>query len=121
MGTKLKTWQGWLIFVAAMAVFFVLGLAVSALAHRTAETATIFNNKRVKITGIQARSDVFKDNYPREYATWLETSDTSFTSEFNGTQSRTSAPPFAPERPRLLPTARSLPPAGRAKGLTYRG
>ena len=84
MGTKLKTWQGWLIFVAAMAVFFVLGLAVSALARRSAETATIFNNKRVKITGIQARSDVFKDNYPREYATWLETSDTSFTSEFNG-------------------------------------
>lgn len=32
-----------------------------------------FNNKRVEITGIEARNEVFGENYPRQYETWKET------------------------------------------------
>ena len=64
MEKKLKSWQGWLLFCGAMAVVFVLGLVVSSLMERRAETVSVFNNKRVEITGIEARNEVFGENYP---------------------------------------------------------
>lgn len=84
MEKKLKTWQGWLLFGASMVIVFVLGLAVSSLMERRAELASVFNNKRVEITGIEARNRIFGENYPREYQTWTETAEMDFVSEFNG-------------------------------------
>ena len=86
MEKKLKSWQGWLLFCGAMAVVFVLGLVVSSLMERRAETVSVFNNKRVEITGIEARNEVFGENYPRQYETWKETAKTDFKSEFNGNE-----------------------------------
>ena len=84
MEKKLKSWQGWLLFGGTLIVVFVLGLVVSSLMERRAEVASVFNNKRVVITGIESRNEIFKDNYPREYQTWTETAQTNFRSEFNG-------------------------------------
>lgn len=84
MEKKLKSWQGWLLFGGTMVVVFVLGLVVSSLMERRAEVSSIFNNKRVEITGIESRNEIFKDNYPHEYQTWTETAQTNFKSEFNG-------------------------------------
>ena len=36
------------------------------------------------IEGIEARNEVFKSDFPREYQTWTETAKTDFQSEFNG-------------------------------------
>ena len=84
MEKKLKTWQGWLLFGASMAIVFVLGLTVSSLMERRAELSSVFNNKKVEITGIEARNHIFGENYPREYQTWTETAKMDFSSEFNG-------------------------------------
>lgn len=84
MEKKLKSWQGWLLFGGTMAVVFILGIVVSSLMERRAEVASVFNNKRTEITGIESRNEVFRDNYPREYQTWTETANTDFKSEFNG-------------------------------------
>lgn len=84
MEKKLKSWQGWLLFGGSMVVVFVLGLCVSALTERRAELASVFNNRKTVITGIEARNEVFKDDFPREYQTWTETAKTDFQSEFNG-------------------------------------
>ncbi len=64
MEKKLKAWQGWLLFGGAMVVVFVLGLVVSSLMERRAEIVSVFNNKRVEIKGIEARNEVFGENYP---------------------------------------------------------
>ena len=48
-----------------MVVVFVLGLLVSALMERQAEIVSVFNNKRVEIKGIEARNEIFGENYPR--------------------------------------------------------
>ena len=56
MEKKLKSWQGWLLFGGSMVVVFVLGLCVSALMERRAEVASIFNNRKNVIKGIEARS-----------------------------------------------------------------
>ena len=69
-----------------MVVVFVLGLVVSSLMERRAEIVSVFNNKRVEIKGIEARNEVFGENYPRQYDTWKQTVQTDFESEFNGSE-----------------------------------
>ena len=86
MEKKLKSWQGWTLFIVAMVVIFALGMLASSIVHRRAEIASVFNNKKVEIKGIESRNEVFAENYPREYETWLQTADTTFKSEFNGNQ-----------------------------------
>jgi len=83
MAKQLKRWQGWLLFAACMVAVFVLGLVVSSLLERRAEVASVFNNRRTQMEGIVAQNEKFKDDFPREYETWLQTEDTSFVSEFN--------------------------------------
>lgn len=84
MNKKLKSWQGWLLFVGTMVVVFIFGLAVSSLMERRAEVVSIFNNRRTPMSGIVSRNDLFKDDFPREYQTWRETAREDFESEFNG-------------------------------------
>ena len=70
-----------------MVVVFLLGLLTSALMERRAEVASVFNNKRTQFTdSIVAQNEKFKADYPREYETWAMTEDTTFVSEFNGSQ-----------------------------------
>jgi nitrite reductase (cytochrome c-552) len=87
MEKKLKSWQGWLLFIAALVIVFILGLLAASITERRAEVASIFNNKKVNITGIEPRNEIFGENYPREYDTWKQTADTTFQSMFMGNQS----------------------------------
>ena len=86
MEKKLKSWQGWLLFIVAMVVVFILGLLAASVTQRRAEGASVFNNKKVEIKGIEPRNEIFGENYPREYQTWLQTADTTFKSLHNGSQ-----------------------------------
>ena len=63
MEKKLKSWQGWLLFCGAMAVVFVLGLVVSSLMERRAETVSVFNNKRVEIV-VQKLKELKEEKEP---------------------------------------------------------
>ena len=75
-GSRFCTRVCFFFFVVFLFVFgkcFLLGLVVSSLMERRAETVSVFNNKRVEITGIEARNEVFGENYPRQYETWKET------------------------------------------------
>ena len=65
MERKLKSWQGWLLFIGAMVVVFAIGMCVAALMERRAEVASVFNNRRTPMSGIVARNDLFKDDFPR--------------------------------------------------------
>jgi len=86
MEKNLKSWQGWLLFIVAMVVVFILGLLAASVTERRAEVASVFNNKKVEIKGIEPRNEIFGENYPREYQTWLQTADTTFKSLHNGSQ-----------------------------------
>jgi nitrite reductase (cytochrome c-552) len=86
MEKKLKSWQGWLLFAGTMVVVFILGIIAASVTERRAEIASVFNNKKIEITGIESKNEIFAENYPREYETWAQTADTSFQSLFNGNQ-----------------------------------
>lgn len=75
---------GWIIFGAVMVCVFVLGLLAASITERRAEIATLFNNKKVEITGIESRNDVWGINYPREYDTWKMTRNMDFKSKHLG-------------------------------------
>ena len=95
---KMKPWVGWLLFFVTVGVVFVLGMLAASITQRRAEIASVMNNKKVEITGIEARNEVFAVNYPREYETWTQTADTTFQSEFNGS----SVVDVLEERPEMV-------------------
>lgn len=75
---------GWGIFAAVMVAVFGLGILAASITERRAEIATLFNNKKVEITGIESRNEVWGENYPREYNTWKRTADMDFRSKHLG-------------------------------------
>ncbi len=81
---KRKPIIGWGIFAAVMVAVFLLGLLAASITERRAEIATLFNNKKVEITGIESRNEVWGENYPREYNTWKKTADMDFRSKHLG-------------------------------------
>jgi nitrite reductase (cytochrome c-552) len=86
MEKKLKSWQGWTLFAATLVIVFILGMIAASITERRAEVATIFNNKRTIIEGIESRNEMFAANYPRQYETWTQTADMSFHSFIGGNQ-----------------------------------
>ena len=59
MEKKLKSWQGWLLFGGTMIVVFVLGVLAASINERRAEIASVINNKKVEIKGIEAVNEKF--------------------------------------------------------------
>jgi len=74
---------GWMLFLATIVVVFLLGLLASSIVERRAETLFVYTPK-VEHSQFEPRSSVWGKNFPREYESWLRTSDTSFTSKYNG-------------------------------------
>ncbi len=81
---KEKPNLGWLIFGAALAFVFLLGLLAASITERRAEVASIFNNVKEKITGIEPHNAKWGLNYPREYETWKKTANMDFKSKHLG-------------------------------------
>ncbi|MDF9828990.1 nitrite reductase (cytochrome c-552) [Parabacteroides sp. PF5-6] len=81
---KRKPLIGWGIFGVVMVAVFVLGILAASITERRAEIATLFNNKKVEIAGIEPHNELWGTNYPREYATWKKTADMDFRSKHLG-------------------------------------
>ena len=75
---------GWGIFTVVMVLVFVLGLLAASITERRAEIATLYNNKKVEIDGIQPKNEEWGLNYPREYDTWKKTKEMDFRSKHLG-------------------------------------
>lgn len=84
MKSKLKPWQGWLLFCVAMVFVFVSGIIISSLLEHKKIEANVVLEKKTIIIGIEARSSIFGDNYPREYQTWVDTAKVDSQSRFKG-------------------------------------
>ena len=98
MKDKFKPWQRWVLFALAMAVIFASGVIISFLMEHSAEVVNVDYKKKIKINGIEARSIIFAENYPREYKMWVDTTSTDLHSRLNG---RTSIDVLA-QRPEMV-------------------
>ena len=82
MKSKLKSWQGWLLFSGVIVLSFVLGIGISSIMDSRKEVTNITYTQKVKTTGVEACSTLFSKNYPREYQTWTDTVTTHSLSDF---------------------------------------
>lgn len=78
-----KPWLGWLIFFLTIAIVFVLGLLASSIVERRSE-ARLMDKPKIEVSQFEARNEIWGQNYPREYQSWLQTRDTTFRSAFGG-------------------------------------
>lgn len=80
---KQKPWMGWVIFLATIVVVFALGMIASSILERRAEAVFAYT-PQVKYSQFEPRNKVWGENFPRQYQSYLQTSDTSFRSKYNG-------------------------------------
>ncbi len=78
-----KSWINWTLFFVTMVIVFLLGLLASSITERKAEHEYVYKPK-VNLSEYEPRNELWGENFPREYQSYLKTSDTSFSSESNG-------------------------------------
>ena len=78
-----KPWIGWSIFFASMIIVFVLGLFAASIMERRTEALVAYTPAK-PIPDFEPRIKVWGENFPREYATYLQTKETNFVSKYNG-------------------------------------
>jgi nitrite reductase (cytochrome c-552) len=78
-----KPWLGWALFGVTIVVVFLLGLLAASIIQRRTEAVFAYTPK-VDYPDWEPRNEVWGKNFPREYASYLMTSDTTFRSKYNG-------------------------------------
>ena len=80
---KEKPGFAWLIFLATIVIVFLLGMLASSIIERKAER--IYTLQMIKpIEDWEPRNEVWGQNFPREYESYLKTLDTDFYSKHGG-------------------------------------
>jgi len=94
---KRAAWINWALFFGTMIIVFFLGLLASSITERRAENEYVYKPK-VKLSEYEPRNVLWGKNFPREYQSYLQTSDTTFRSKYLG-----NAPlDMLAENPRLV-------------------
>ena len=75
--------RNWLLFLATALVVFLLGMLASSIMDRKAESIFAYQ-PQVKIADGEPRNHIWGENFPRQYQSYLRTSDTSFVSYQGG-------------------------------------
>ena len=80
---KDNPWVAWVIFLATVVVVFLLGLFASTIIERRGEA--LYTLQVVQpINEWEPRNEVWGENFPREYETYLNTLNTDFASKHGG-------------------------------------
>jgi nitrite reductase (cytochrome c-552) len=82
-----KPWMGWVIFFSSLIATFFLGLLASSIMERRAESIAV-RNLPGKIEPFEGRWEAWGKYFPKEYESYLHTSDTSFRTQYGGNATR---------------------------------
>ena len=80
---KERPWFGWIIFIVTAGVVFLLGMLASSIIERRAEAVFAYSPV-ISYSEFEPRNSVWGEIFPREYNSFMNTSDTSFRSKYNG-------------------------------------
>ena len=78
-----KPWVNWAIFLVTVVIVFLIGLFASSIIERRSESQLYFQMVS-EIPDWEPRNEVWGQNFPREYESYVMTSDTSFKSKHFG-------------------------------------
>ncbi len=80
---KRKPWINWAIFALTVLMVFILGMLASTISERRVEKEYIYK-PRVQINDWEPRNEVWGENFPAEYDSYLKTREGDFRSKYNG-------------------------------------
>ncbi|MBS1518626.1 MAG: ammonia-forming cytochrome c nitrite reductase [Bacteroidetes bacterium] len=78
-----KPWFGWVLYLSTIVIVFLLGLLGSSIIERRSE-ANLILQKVKPLAEWEPRNEVWGENYPREFESYILTLDTSFASKHGG-------------------------------------
>ncbi len=78
-----KPWLAWVIFGVTVLVVFLIGLFGASIIERRSETYSQLQLV-TQINEWEPRNEVWGKNFPREYESYLMSSDTNFVSKYGG-------------------------------------
>ena len=82
---KNKPWLAWVLFLATVVVVFLFGLLASSILER--KTEAVYTLQMVKpINDWEPRNEIWGENFPREYETYLKTLETDYASKHGGSK-----------------------------------
>jgi nitrite reductase (cytochrome c-552) len=81
--TKEKPWLNWVLFFATVIIVFIIGLFAASIVERRSE-AQLYFQMVSPIPDFEPRNEVWGENFPRQYQTYLKTLDTTFKSKYAG-------------------------------------
>ena len=82
-----KPWIGWLLYLITIVIVFLIGLLGSSIVERRSEANLILQNVK-PIADWEPRNEVWGENYPREYESYISTLDTTFASKHGGAKKK---------------------------------
>ena len=80
-----KPWMGWILFCATVIVVFLLGLLGSSIVERKSEALMVYT-PQVEYGQFDPRNELWGQNFPRQYQTYMKTKEGSFKSKYNGNE-----------------------------------
>ncbi len=80
---KARPWLGWILFAITVGVVFLLGMLASSIIERRAEAVFAYTPE-ITFSPDEPRNEIWGEIFPREYNSYLLTSDTGFRSKYNG-------------------------------------
>lgn len=80
---KRKPWLGWALFLMTLVVVVLVAMLATSILERRTE-ATLIMTPQVEYGEFEPRNELWGENYPREYESYMNTADTSFRSKYNG-------------------------------------
>jgi len=78
-----KSWVNWTIFLITVVVVFVLGMLASTISERRVETEYVYTPK-VQINDWEPRNQLWGENFPAQYDSYMQTEEGDFKSLYNG-------------------------------------
>ncbi len=78
---------GWIVFFITVGGVFLVGLFAHSIVERRNEEKYMFQMVK-PISDWEPRNEVWGENFPREYESYMRTSDTTFRSKYGGNASR---------------------------------
>lgn len=95
--TAKRPWLNWVLFFLTIIIVFFIGLLASSIIERRSESKLYFQKDK-PIGEFESDNEKWKENYPREYESYMSTLDTLFKSKYGGSATRD----YLKEHPELV-------------------
>ncbi len=81
--TNSRPWLNWVLFFLTVVIVFIIGLFAASIVERRSEAQLYFQMVN-PIPDWEPRNEVWGENFPRQYESYMRTADTSFASLYGG-------------------------------------